>query len=184
MRGIYNGEIKDRPHVFSIFFFCFMICFPLIFFYSGFKQVTHAPSTYWYHNDGRDHAVQGLIIMGVGFLLLWLFLLLIGREFVFLTINKNKIIIRRPLLRFSPFKKDKSRVEIPIVEVAEINIYTKHAYRRPSRWWRIISPSGKEILKFIFDPEFIGNTVELEDYFKQNGINIRVNRQEPTGRNQ
>ena len=70
------------------------------------------------------------------------------------------------------------RIEIPVSDVAEMNVYLP-LRRRASLTWRIISHEGKELLKLQFNPEFVTYTVELEDYFKEEGINIRVNRNRP-----
>jgi hypothetical protein len=182
MRGLYNGEIKDRPHVFHIFFYILLVVIitcPL--FYAGIKQASHAPSNEWFHNDGKDHTIRGFILICISLFLFGFLLIATGREFIFLKINKTRISIRRPLLRFSPFKKDKTDIEIPINDVAEINTYIPPG-RGSSRMWRIISKDEKEILKFPFNPEFITYTVELEDYFKENEINIKVNYQRPASK--
>lgn len=168
MRGIYNGEIKDRPHVIQIFF---LIVLPVIMCWLPFLGA----SNWWKHGK----ILNGWLCFASGLLLLWFLVILFGKEFIFLTINKSKIIIRRPFLRISPFKRDKTRIEIPVEEVAEINTYTTSGRYGGGRWWRIISKDRKEILKFVFNPEFIFSTVEPEDYFKENNINIRVNHSAP-----
>ena len=162
MRGIYNGEIKDRPHVIQIFFFCVMC-----------GLILYLPVCGTFLAWRRGDLAREICMPIVAILFLWLNVILIGREFIFLTINKEKIIVKRPLLRFSPFKKDKAMVEFSINDIVEINIVLP-PLRRPTRTWRFISHDGKELLKIRFEPEFIFSTVDLDDYFTKNNIPIRV----------
>lgn len=163
MRGLYNGEIRDRTHIFRIFF----SIWPLIIFFG----LPFYGAVNWWKNG---HILNGWLCFCVALLLFWVWQIAIGREFIFLTINKSKIILRRPLLKFSPFKKDKTYIEIPIEEIAEINTYRTSGGYGGSLWWRIISKDGKQILKFAFEPEFISSTVNLDHYFQQNGIDIKL----------
>ena len=113
-----------------------------------------------------------IILLCIGLFLAWFILLVIGRELVFITINKSIIRVRRPLLKTSPFRKDRPFVEIPISEITEINI-TKKRWKGPVEW-RFISCEKKELLKIHFEPEYIFSTVELDDYFQKNGIEIKL----------
>jgi hypothetical protein len=166
MRGIYNGEIKDRPHVFQLLFF---VVFAGILLAIPVMGANNA----WKEGD----VTKCIILLGVIVMVSWFAIIAIGKEFIFLTINKENIIIKRPLLKISPFPKDKTLVVLPVKDIAEIKIYfppTLSFRRNSSRRWKFISHDGKELLKMAFEPEFIFNTVELQDYFNQNGMNIRV----------
>ena len=163
MRGIYNGEIKDRPHVFQLLF---SLVFAGLWLSVPFLGMLHTLK--------KGNIPKSLIIIGVLVLAFWFILIAIGKEFIFLTINKENIIVKRPLLRFSPFKKHKALIVLPVKDVAEINIQYTNRAKATSPIWRFISHDGKEVLKFGFSPEFISSTVNLEEYFNQNGMNIRV----------
>jgi hypothetical protein len=163
MRGLYNGEIRDRTHIFEIFFSLL-----------AFGIITTIPFLGAYNllfRSDDSQMVKGLISLGVGIFFLWFFLIIFGREFIFFKLNKNKVSVKRPLLRLSPFRKDRVLREIETAEIGEIKI------TRPTRGtplWRFISKEGETLLKFRFAPEFIFSTVELDDYFKQNGIDIKL----------
>jgi hypothetical protein len=162
MRGIYNGEIKDRTHIFDILGSILLVgIFSIFWFYSAFLA--------WQRAD----LLRGIIMPIGGILSLWYFLIAFGREFTFLRINKENIIVKRPFLSFSPFKKDKALVVLPVSEIAEINIVLPSGLKGISTW-RFISTEKKELLKFRFKPEFIFSTVDLDVYFQKNGMNIKL----------
>jgi hypothetical protein len=159
MRGIYDGEIRDRTHIFSVLVYLLLIAPFSLPAAVAFKMF----------NDGN--VTQGFIILLLAIMVYWFLLIAIAREFIFLTINKEQITVKRPLLRISPFPKDKHHVVMLVEDIGEINITRR---RKSSSTWRFISHTGKELLKINFEPEFISSTVDLDDYFLQNGIDIKL----------
>lgn len=163
MRGIYNGEIRDRTHLFNILVHLalFMFLTPLFFI---------PVYTLLFKSHG-ELIVRGLIVLAIALFLSCLFLLAFGRELVFLRITKSKMIIKRPLLRLSPFRQDTASNEFLLSDIGEINITRP---RRGSAVWQIISKEKELMLKMKFDSEYLFSTVELDDYFEQNGIDIKL----------
>jgi hypothetical protein len=158
MKEIHPTGLKIRTHAFEIFLGFLMLGFVDWFlFYSAFRNFFR-----------ENNVTAGLIFIGAGVIFSWLYLIVQGTGVIILTISREKISIRRPLLAVSPFNK--SQLIFNTAEIREINITRPH--KVPV--WRFISVKGEEMFRLKFQPGYISSNTELKDYFEKNGINIRV----------